>query len=76
MVELEHQRICLATVHTGMRPEEVEQEGDPFLSPGSLPLCFGFDVALTIGGVMRLAVLGSAWPAIGVDLDPGVPANS
>jgi hypothetical protein len=73
MVELEDQRIGLATVDTGVRPEELDQERNPLFGPGSLATRLGFDVALAIGSVMRLAVLGSAWPAIGVDLDPCRP---
>jgi hypothetical protein len=74
VIELEHDRTCLAAVRTGVIGEKLEEEDHPGSDDGLLPRTDVVDVALAVGGVMFLLVEAPARAAEVVTLTFLLPA--
>jgi hypothetical protein len=66
VVELKHDGIGLSAIDAGVVSEVRHQEDQPFLELRFLPPCRSVDVALFVGPVMLLLVLGPTGPTIGI----------
>jgi hypothetical protein len=54
MVELENEWIRFAAINAGIRLEVLDQKAHALLGSRPLPLGFGLDVPLSVGGVVLL----------------------
>ena len=74
VVEVEHQRICLAAVHAWSLAEELDEVGGQFGDDRSFAADGVRDVALAVCFVVLAFVIRPGWPAVVVALTTGFAA--
>jgi hypothetical protein len=73
VVELKYDGIGLAAIYAWVIAKVGNEEDHSFLAQGSIPSCGGIDIALFVGPIVLLLVLGTTRPAIRIPLPSRPP---